>query len=147
GDRGPLGQALDVLADVFPHLAAVARDVDKPVVAAGPDHAGLLRRLGHGENGVVDFHPGVVARDGAAGPLLLRLVVARQVGADRLPGLAAVGTAEEHVGGVVDGVPVVRRDGDRRRPLEAVAQVFGAVAGGVGRVDADVAGLARAVVV
>src|SRR5205823_1073047 len=89
----------------------------------------------------------VVAGDRAAGPLLLALVVAGQVLADRGPVLAAVGRAEEDVGGVVDGLGVVRRNQDRGRPLEAVAQVGRPVAGGVGRVDADVGSLAVAVVV
>ena len=44
-----------------------------------------LRRLGEREDRAVELDAGVVAGDRAAGPVLLRLVVARQVGADRRP--------------------------------------------------------------
>src|SRR5262249_9111063 len=58
-----------------------------------------------------------------------------------------VGRFEKDVAGVVDGLRIARRNEDRRGPLKADAQIFAAVAGGIERVDADVAGLARAMVV
>src|SRR6185295_2699790 len=50
-------------------------------------------------------------------------VVERQIGADRLPGLAAVGRAMHELRPRIDRVVIVRRDGDRERPVEAVLQV------------------------
>src|SRR4029077_10109011 len=38
GHGAPLGQALDVVGDIGPVLAAVAADVDQAVVATGPEH-------------------------------------------------------------------------------------------------------------
>src|SRR5713101_879863 len=90
-DRPPFGKAGDVLGDVGPSLAAVRRDVDQAVVAAGPEHALADRRLGECEDRAVILGGGVVASDGTAGPFLLALVVAGQVGADGLPALALVG--------------------------------------------------------
>ena len=58
----------------------------------------------------------------------LLFVVASQVGADRLPVHAAVGGLKQALPGVVERVGIVRRDHDRRRPLEAVLQVRGATA-------------------
>ncbi len=104
-------------------------------------------RLGQGEDGAVVLDAGVVAGDGTARPLLLRLVVAGEVGADHGPGLAAVVRAEHHVPAVVDRLRVVRRDDDGSRPLEAVAPVLAAVAREVVRIGAHVARLARPVVV
>src|SRR5207237_3565843 len=104
-------------------------------------------RFGEGEYRAIDLRAGVVAGDRAARPLLLVLVVARQVAADRRPGLAAVLGFEEDVAGVVDHLGVVRRDQDRGGPLEAVAQVLGAVAGHVVGVGGDVLRQARAAVV
>src|SRR6185369_17797824 len=91
-----------------------------------------------------DLDAGVVAGERPAGPFLLRLVVARQVGADRVPVHAVVGRAEQHLGAVIEHVLVMRRDRDRRGPLESVLAVFGAVAGHVVRIDRDVAILAGA---
>ncbi len=66
------------------------------------------------------------------------------IASQRLP---AVACAEEHVGAVVDDLRVVRRDGDRRRPLDAVARELRAPARAVLRPGAHVARLAGAVVV
>src|SRR5262249_60645882 len=98
-DGAPLGQLLG--RDVVPRLAGVARDVHEAVVAAGPEQTLGDVRLGQREDGAVDLDAGVVAGDRTAGPLLLGLVVARQVRACRLPRLAAVGRLEQDVGRVV----------------------------------------------
>src|SRR5262249_29567111 len=94
----------DVLADVGPVLAAVAADVDEPVVAASPEDPGLPRRLRDGAEGVPEA---------GAGP------AAGQVGADLLPLVAAVGRLEEVVAAEVNGLRVVRREEERRAPVEA----------------------------
>ena len=119
----------------------------RPSSTAGPEDALLLRRLGEGEDRAVHLDAGVVAGDRAAGPLLLVLVVAGQVAADRLPRLAAVAGAEQHVGGVVEHLRVVRREHHRGGPLEAVLHLGRRDAGRVRRPGGDVAGLAGAVVV
>src|SRR5262245_13339549 len=106
-DRAPLGQAGDVLGDVVPGLAAVLRDVDQAVVAAGPQYARLLWRFRDGEDGAVDLDAGVVACDRSARPFLLRLIVARQIGADRGPGLAFVLGSEENISPVIDRSRIV----------------------------------------
>src|SRR3974390_2602504 len=87
---------------------------------------------------------GVVNRDGAAGRLLLRFVVARQVGTDRFPAHSAVGGFENRFAAVVEGVRIVRRNDDGRGPLKAVRQTGGATRVGQFRRDCDVLHLVRA---
>src|SRR5574341_1518871 len=60
---------------------------------------------------------------------LLLLVVGREVGADRLPGVAEIPAAEHHVAREVDGLAVVGRGHDRRVPVEAVLEKGGGPAG------------------
>src|SRR5262245_37737864 len=86
-DLRPLGQVRR--RDVLPGLAGVAGDVDQAVVGAAPEDALLVRRLQGAEDRAVNLDAGVVLGDRAAGRALLGLVVARQVGADRLPTLAS----------------------------------------------------------
>ena len=106
-----------------------------------------LRRFGDGEDGVVNLDAGVVAGDGAAGPCCLVLSLRVRSGLICCPGLAGVGRFEQHVGGVIDRLRIVRRDQDRGGPLEAIVQIGGGVAGRIEGIDADVPGLAGAVVV
>ncbi|MBD3854056.1 MAG: hypothetical protein IFJ96_04685, partial [Acidobacteria bacterium] len=128
-------------------MTAIPGQVHQTVIAAGPDEPGLDRRLGDREDRVVELDPGVVAGDRPPRPGLLGLVVAGQIGADRLPALAAVRALEEHVGGVVDDLRVVGRDHDRGRPLKAVSEVDRPMARPVFGVDADVRRLAGAPVI
>ncbi len=107
-DGAPLGDT--GRCDVAPVRAAVPGQVHQPVVGAGPDESRLDRRLGDRKDRVVELDAGVVAGDGPPGPLLFRRVVAGQIGADRLPALAAVLGSEEDVGGVVDDLGIVGRD-------------------------------------
>ena len=143
-DHDPLRQPLG--RDVLPALAAVAGDVDQAVVGAGPDHARLERRLGDVEDRVVVLDAGVVLGDRAARGALPRLVVARQVGRDHRPALAAVGALEQHLGGGVERARVVGREDDGEVPLEAVLEVGGAGAHRVVRPGVDVAELAGGMV-
>src|SRR4029079_16616482 len=64
GDPGVLGDAGDVGDGVGPRLAVVARDLDVAIVGAGPDHAGVFRRLGDGVDGRVHLCRGGVDREG-----------------------------------------------------------------------------------
>ena len=110
---GPLGEPLR--RHVLPRRAAVARHVDEPVVAPGPEEPLLQRRLREREDRAVDLDAGVVLRDRAARGALLRLVVPRQVGRDLLPALPLVPRLEEDLRGVPEDVRVVPRDEDRAR--------------------------------
>src|SRR4029079_3406006 len=118
GDPGVLGDAGDVGDGVGPRLAAVSRHLDVAIVGAGPDHAGVFRRLGDGVDGRVHLGRGVVDRD-AAGLLLLLLlrVVRGQVGGELLPRLAVVLGAEEELRAEVDRAGGADVDG--RVPVEA----------------------------
>ncbi len=110
-------------SDVCPVIAAVARDVHEPVVAAGPDEAFLDGRFGDRKNRVVILDAGVVLRKRAAGGLLLGFVVARQVAADRSPGHSAVGGLKHRFPAVINDLGIVRRACDRSGPLEAMLQI------------------------
>ena len=134
-DRAPLRQT--GRRDLRPVLAVVAREVQQPVVAAGPQQARRHRRFLEREDRVVDLDAGVVARDAlAARVVLLRLVVAREIRADHVPGLPAVLRSVHELRRRVDDVGVVRRHADRRVPLEAVFHVGGALPGFLVGVDA-----------
>src|SRR6202023_1292772 len=74
------------------------------------------------------FHADVVGGQAARG-LLAGLVVQGEVGADHLPGDAAVGGLVDVLAADVDPVVVMRGDGQRERPIEAVLQVGGRPAG------------------
>ena len=82
-----------------------------------------MRRLRQTENRRDRLDAGDLARDGPARVSLLRLLVARQVGARLLPRRPPVGRSEELLRCVVDDVRIVLRDEDRSVPVEAVLQV------------------------
>src|SRR4029453_16433063 len=132
--------------DVRPALPAVAAHVDDAVVGPGPEDAGLLRRFRDGEDDARVLDADVVAGQ-APRPLLPRLVVEREVGADHLPRVAAVGGHVHVLAADVDLVVVVGRDRHREGPDEAVLDVGrGPARRGLGP-DLDVAGGVRAQVV
>src|SRR5581483_8141692 len=85
---------------------------------------------------------GVVLSDGAAGGLLLGLVVAGEVGTDGGPAHAVVGGFEEHFGTVIDDAGIVGRERDRSGPLKAVDEIGGAVTHGIQRPRGDLLRLA-----
>src|SRR5436305_12975072 len=87
-DRAERREIRNVLRDVGPRLAAVARDVKQAVVRACPDESCLLRRLRDRKDDVAVLDADVVGRE-SAGTLLMALVVGRQIRADFLPALAA----------------------------------------------------------
>src|SRR5262245_58283434 len=91
----PFGHALG--RDVLPILSAVARNIDKAVVRACPYQAFLKRRFHYGEDGAVVLDACVVFSNRAARRALLRFVVARQIGAYRLPTLTLVIRFEENI--------------------------------------------------
>src|SRR5262249_4169867 len=119
-----------------PGGAAVAGDVDQPVVGAGPEQASLQRRLRQREDRAVVLGAGVVDGKLASGAPELLLVVACQVRTDRSPALSLITGARDADARLVQRVGVVRRDHDRRRPVEAIARIFGA--GAAGRLGPDV---------
>ena len=97
--------------------------MDEAVVAAGPEGAGLVRRLGEGIDGAVALGAGVVSGDRAAGGTELVRVVAGQVRTDRLPTLPLVGGPEDDVAGGVEDAGVVGGEADRESPGEPVFHV------------------------
>ena len=94
--------------------------MDQPVVGPGPDQPLHARRLGQSENGSVVLGRGLVERDRPTGRPERLGIVPREVGRDDRPALPFVHRLEQHVAAVVEHVRVVRRDEERRRPLEAV---------------------------
>ena len=75
-------QASDVLDDVRPVFAAVARDLHITVIGSGPDDFAVLGRFGDGVNGFVFFRVGVVDGQTAGKFLMLAVgIVGGEVGA------------------------------------------------------------------
>ena len=81
--------------------------MQQAVIRARPDHPLLVGRVGEGEDGVIDLDARDVGRDRAARAALFRGVVAREVRADRLPCLALVAAAQQHLSGMVEGVGIL----------------------------------------
>ena len=117
-DRGPLGKAFG--SDVGPGFAIVAGELDEAVVGADPDQALLLRRFRDGENQIVKLDAGLVLGDGAAGILLLGFVVAGEVGADGLPGMAAVVRTEKELRRMIKNAGIVTGKHDGHGPSVTV---------------------------
>jgi hypothetical protein len=99
--------------DVVPLRAAVARHLHESVIRADPDLAPGERRAFDIENRIGILGTGDVERERAARRLLMRFVVAREIGTDRLPGGAAIARREYDVTAEPHGVriPWRKRDG------------------------------------
>src|SRR4029079_11683562 len=103
-----------------PRLAAVARDLEVPVVRAHPDHVRVLRRLVDGDDRRVVLGAGVGDREAARVELLLpALIVRGEIGRDPLPRVAAVLRTEQILRADVDHAFLRRAGVDRRVPVEA----------------------------
>src|SRR5262245_54904034 len=121
-------------------LSVVSRDVDRSVVRSGPNEAFSNSRLPDRVQRAVELLAGHVARNRLAARALEASIVRRQVGADPLPGHAAVAGAEEILGAEVEHVGVMRRRRHRWRSRNAILEV--ARLDPVERLDADVVGRA-----
>ena len=122
-DPGLGGQTGNAVAHVRPCRAVVTGDLHVAVVGADPDHARLELVLGDGEDRGVEFGGRVVEVYLATGIELLLRVVGGEVRADHVPRMAVVVAAEDHVAAPVHRARVVRRDDDRRVPVEAVPRL------------------------
>src|SRR5262245_51716320 len=101
----------DRFRDVGPTAARVPGHLRLAVVSADPDHARLRGRfVNRGDRAILN---------GRARRTDLRGVVCSQIGADLLPGLAAVARAEQRLSASVERLRVMRRDTQRRHPVEA----------------------------
>src|SRR5205823_2168484 len=113
----------DVLRDVVPGRAAVARVPDLAVVRAGPDEAALdLRRRDREHQLAVELAE-VVLDDAARGDDTRR-VTRGEVGAEDLPRLPPVVRLEDDLAAVVHRLVVERVDRERRRPVAAVLELL-----------------------
>ena len=105
--RSPIREIRNVFCDVGPVLPAIARDLHVPVIGTCPNQAGFFGRFGDCKHRSRIFHANIVrsepARDSHAA-----LVVARQVRADDLPTIAAVGGDVHKLAADIDFVVVVR---------------------------------------
>src|SRR5208283_542071 len=110
-DATPRWKAGNVRCYVRPACAAIARDLHLPVIGADPEHARILPRGCDADDGVENLSAGVVFHYRSARRLLLALVIHREVGADGLPGAAAVLALEDHVAACIER----RRVGGRNR--------------------------------
>ncbi len=143
-DHGPLGRSF--WSDVGPGFSIVTRELNQSVVSSSPDQTLLLRRFRNGENQIVKLDAGLILGDGAAGILLLRFVVAREVRADGFPGMAAIFRTEEELRRMIEDVRIVRRKNDGHRPGVAIFLHGSVVAIGIERPLLDVLELIRAAI-
>ena len=105
---------------VLPRCAAVARELHEPVVGTDPDRTARELRRRDLQDRVAVLRARHVFVDRSARRLLVRLLVARQVGADHRPVQPAVGAAEENVSADERGAVGGKRE--RRVPVEAMGQ-------------------------
>ena len=132
---------------IVPALAAILRDVNQTVVAAGPDQVFLSGALDHREDGVVHLDAGIVFGDGPSRRLLLGFVIAREVGRNDAPAHALIGGLEQNFPSVIKRVRIVRGEHDGFGPLEAVLQISHSPADRVARPRIDCLRLFRVMIV
>src|SRR5262249_39230767 len=120
-------EPLDVLDDVRPGLAAVARHLYVAVVGPDPDDVWIDQGRRDREDGAVELGRGVVDSDGSAGRLLLVLVIGREIRTDDLPRLAMRRRLEGYVAAEVDRL-AVGPERNRRVPVVAVLVVLHGIA-------------------
>ena len=115
----------DAARDVRPRSAVVPRHLHVAVVGAGEVHPRLPGRLGEGDDGR-PLRNAVVARNVDVGALHshrgdgVAVRVAREVGTDDRPRVAAVGRLEHAVRRREQRAGIVRREHQRRVPVPAV---------------------------
>src|SRR5439155_25875203 len=108
---------------VLPVFPALARDPDQAIVRACPDRAHVLVRQAERVDYATLFVGIGVLRGEVAQASRNAGMLAREVRADGLPGLSAVGCFEQHIGGVIEAV---RIDGGKEDWLRAVGAVLAA---------------------
>ena len=82
---------------VRPVLTTIARDLHQAIVSANPDYLRINRRDRDREDRVVSLCPAEIEVDITTAAQLFALVIAREIGADRVPVRSAVGGFEEHI--------------------------------------------------
>src|SRR3981081_4733667 len=102
--------------------SAIASDLHYAIVSADPDQPRLERGRRYGKDCVRMFRACDVQCDAAAGDLLMRFYVSREIGADGRPMKTAIGGAPEHVAAEVRDSRILRRKCERRLPVEAIWQ-------------------------
>ena len=137
-DRAQRLDAAQSRGDVGPRLTIVPGHLHLTVVGAGPDDARLEPRLGDGEDRRRDGRPSVIEGQ-ASGATHQVGIGSRQIGTDDLPGMPLIPGAMDVLAAVVDGVVIVRRDRQGRRPLNSILELRGGPAFDRLRPDADVA--------
>src|SRR6185369_9563034 len=106
--------------DVLPVCAAITRHVDESIVAAGPDHAFLVRRLHDvSERAVVLCTDGFV-RVWPTALALLVLLIACEVRRDLFPSLPPVARLQHILSAVKISIGLIFTPDDRRVPIETI---------------------------
>ena len=118
-DRPPDWKPGDVRRDVRPSAAAVAGQLDKTVVCAGPDTALFYGGFSDGEDDTTVFD-GEVVRGEPSRRSQFRGIVGRQIGTDQGPAPAGVGRHVDILAAHVNPVMVMGRNMDREGPVEPV---------------------------
>ena len=109
----------DGRGDVFPMFAAVARELDQPVIGADPDLVGVARRGCDRRNDAIAAGLRRLARDIAVAILCVG-DFARKIAADFVPRPALVLRAEQDIAAEIErGGPRFRRH-QRRHPHVAI---------------------------
>ena len=121
---GEFRQTGNSVIEFRPALPAISSELDIPVVGSHPDHSRFQWRFRNRQDRAVEFGSRVVLVDGASRGALLSLVIGRQIGTDFFPAIALITTFEEHIPPEVNDIRVVRRNPNRRIPVEAIPVVF-----------------------
>src|SRR6185437_9832651 len=108
GDGGPCRQLRRPY--LAPVRTAVGRHVHQAVIRSGPDDLIVHRRERDRRKRIELFLAGHIGADRSAGPPLLALVIAREIGADDLPVDALIEGLEHHVCADQQFLRVVRRE-------------------------------------
>ena len=134
-DAAPFRQILR--RDVGPAFSLIPRNLNQAVIGANPQQTFRDRRLSQRKDRVVVLGARIVESDFATGNVLLALIVAREVRADRLPMHSTIRGLEQTLARVIERVRVVRGNQYGCGPLEAMLQVGCAVSVGKLRLLGD----------
>src|SRR5205085_11736822 len=98
--------------------AAIARELQIPVVCPGPDYVGIFGRFTDGEDGLVLFRVRVI-NGHSTGLFLLQpcRIFSGQIRGDAVPGIALVGGPEKKLSAEIKSA--TGPDMNRRIPIEA----------------------------
>ena len=110
---------------VLPCLAPISGQVNKAIIAAGPDHPFFMRGFRDVADGAIVFRSNGLDRVRPSPLTLFVIQILCQIWRDFLPGLTKVAGTEQNLSGVIISIGFMLRPYDWRVPVEQVLHIAG----------------------